>query len=120
VIETPFQVASNVKVNATFTGSLAVPVSPAVGGILTVSAVAGGVLTAGQFITATGGGGLLSNQNVQILSQLTATSPAFPTGGGTGTYLTNNVNSVVTSTNTFVATQGQKGKISSWATSASN
>lgn len=118
VIETPFQVASNVKVNATFTASLAAPVAPSVSGILTVTAVAGGVLVPGQFLTATGGGGLLSNQNIQILSQITATSPT--TGGGTGTYLTNNVSSVVTSTNTFVGTQGQMGKISSFATSASN
>jgi len=115
VFETTFQVASNVKVNATFTAALAAPVAPSVGGVLTVSAVAGGVLVAGQFITATGGGGLTSSQNVQILSQLTGTT------GSTGTYLTNYAGSTaVTSTNTFVGSQGNIGKISSWSTSASN
>jgi len=115
VFETPFQVASNLLANATFTASLAAPVAPAVGGILTISAIAGGVPAPGQFITATGGGGLLSTQNVQILLQLTGTT------GSTGTYLTNYAGSAaVTSTNTFVGAAGNVAKISSWATSASD
>ena len=118
VFETPFYVASNVLVNATFTGSLAAPVAPAVGGILTVTTLAGGLIIPGQFLTATGGGGLLASQNVQVLNQLTYTTPSQANGGGgTGTYLTNYAGAAaVTSTNTFIGTQGQIGKISSWTT----
>jgi hypothetical protein len=111
VYETPFYVGSNVPVNATFTASIAAPVSPAVSGVMTVSAVAGGVLAAGQFLSATG---LAASLNVTILSQLTATSPT--TGGGTGTYLVSYSGGAVTSTNTFVGTAGQLGKITSWST----
>src|ERR1035441_957803 len=79
VIETPFYMASNVKVNAAFTASLAAPVSPAVNGILTVTAVGGGVLEPGQFLTATGGGGLANSLNVQIISDRGYTHPPHTT-----------------------------------------
>lgn len=110
--ETQYYVASPVTVDALFTGSLAAPVAPSPYGILTVSAIASGVLAAGQFLSATGGGGLPAADNIQILQQLTGAA------GSTGTYLTNNTGIVVTSTNTFVATQGKLGKISSWSRSS--
>jgi hypothetical protein len=115
VFETPFQVASNVLASALFTASLAAPVAPGVGGILTITAIASGVPAANQFITATGGGGLAASANAQILYQLTGTA------GSTGTYQTNyNGGAAVTSTNTFVGSAGTVGKISSWATSSLN
>lgn len=110
--ESQFTCAQNVTADCSFTGSLAAPVAPSEFGILTVSAVASGALQPGQWLSATGGGGLAGSANVQILQQLTAVSPT--TGGGTGTYLTSNPSLVVTSTNTFVATQGKVGRISSW------
>lgn len=108
VQETPFFVASAVTADCTFTASLAAPVAPSLFGVLTVTAIAAGALAPGQWISATGGGGLASSVNVQILQQLTGTA------GSTGTYLTSSTSTVVTSTNTFVATQAKLGKISSW------
>jgi hypothetical protein len=113
VQETQFVVASVVSANALFTASLAAPVAPALFGILTVTAVASGVLAPGQWLSATGGGGLPGSQNVQILEQLTSTAGGGALGN-TGTYLASNPSQVVTSTNTFVGTQGQLGRISSW------
>ena len=113
--ETQFALAQNVTADCDFTGSLAVPAAGVAFGVLTVTAVASGTLTPGQWLSATGGGGLLGSANCQILEQLTSTA-----GGGalgtTGTYQVSNAPAVVTSTNTFVATQGKLGKISSWAT----
>ena len=114
VIETPFQVASNVKVNAVGTGSsIAAAVAPGVGGILTIGTLSSGTFVAGQFLTATGGGGLAASANAQILYQLSGTT------GGAGTYQTNYGGPAITST-TITGTQGQLGKISSWSTSSSN
>lgn len=117
VQETQFYVASPVTADADFTASLAVPAAGEQFGVLTVSAVASGVLAPQQWLSATGGGGLAGSLNIQILQQLTGVSPALPPGGGTGTYLTTNESSTVTSTNTFVATQGKLGRISSWTRS---
>lgn len=115
VIETPFQVASNVKVNAVGTSSsIAAAVAPGVGGILTVGTLSSGTFAAGQFLTATGGGGLAASANAQILYQLPG-----GTVGGAGTYQTNYGGAAVTST-TITGSAGNLGKISSWATSASN
>jgi hypothetical protein len=111
VQESQFYVASVVAADCDFTGSLALPAAGTPFGVLTVTAVGSGVLVPGQFISATGGGGLPGSANVQILEQLTGTT------GGDGTYLTTNVGNVVTSTNTFVGTQGKLGRISSWTTS---
>lgn len=112
-LETQFGVVDDVAADCDFTGSLAVPVAGVAFGVLTVSAVASGALVPGQWISATG---LPGSRNMQILEQLTGVSPALPPGGGTGTYLTNNVGYTVASTNTFVATQGKLGRISTWAT----
>jgi hypothetical protein len=109
VQETIFYLMESVDAGASFTASLAAPVAPSVGGILTVSATSSGTINVGDFITATGGGGLTAAQGVQIVQQLTG-SPV----GGVGTYLTTATNQVVTSTNTFAASGGQVGKISSW------
>lgn len=108
--ETNYYVASVVTADATFTASLAQPAAGTAYGILTVTAVAAGVLVPGQYLSATGGGGLPASANTVILQQLTGTT------GNTGTYLTTNVSYTVTSTNTFVGTQGKLGKISSWTT----
>lgn len=115
-LETQFGVVDDVAADCDFTGSLAVPVAGVAFGVLTVTAVASGTLTPGQWLSATGGGGLLGSANCQILEQLTAVSPALPPGGGTGTYLANNVGYTVASTNTFAATQGKLGRVSTWAT----
>ena len=105
VQESQFFVASPVVADASFTAALAAPVSPSPFGVLTVSAIASGVLTAGQWLSATG---LAASANVQILEQLTGTT------GSTGTYLTTSPSFVVSSTSSFAATQGKLGKISSW------
>jgi hypothetical protein len=105
VQESQFFVASPVTADASFTASLAVPTAPSNFGVLNVSAIASGVLAAGQWLSATG---LPASANVQILEQLTGTA------GSTGTYLTNNVAYTISSTSSFAATQGKLGKISSW------
>jgi hypothetical protein len=106
VQETQWIVATPIPVNATgTTSSVAAAVAPAVGGILTVGTLTGGLFAAGQFIT---GGTLTATQNAQILSQLTG-----PVGGA-GTYLTNYAGPAVAST-TITGTAGQLGKISDLA-----
>ena len=112
-LETQFGVVDDVTADCHFTGSLALPVTGVAFGVLDVTAVASGALIPGQWISATG---LPGSRNVQILEQLTGVSPALPPGGGTGTYLTTNTNYTVASTNTFAATQGKLGRISTWAT----
>lgn len=107
--ETQFYVGTPVTADCDFTASLAVPVTGVAFGVLTVTAIASGALTPGQFLSATGGGGLAATANVQILEQLTGTT------GSTGTYSVSAAPAVVTSTNSFVATQGKLGKITSWA-----
>ena len=109
VQETPFTVLQNVPAPASFTASLATPASGAAFGVLTVTAVASGILTPGQWINATG---LPSTANVEILQQLTGTT------GGAGTYLTTNTYYTIASTSTFQAVTGQVGKISSIVTAA--
>lgn len=104
--QSQFVVASPVVADCLFTASLAAAVSPSPYGILTVSAIASGVLAAGQWLSATG---LAASANVQILEQLTGTA------GSTGTYLTTNSSIVVSSTASFDATQGKLGKISTLA-----
>ena len=106
VQETQFYLAEPVTADCSFTASLAVPAAGVAFGVLTVSAIASGVLAPGQWISATG---LPGSANVQILQQLTGSA------GSTGTYLTTNVNYTIASTNSFVATQGKLGKISSLA-----
>lgn len=96
-VETPFYVASNVKVNASVTASIATS------GVMTVTAVGSGVLTAGQFIS-----GAAVPANYQIQQQLTGSA------GSTGTYLLNLAPTTAVSSTTITATQGQVGKISSW------
>lgn len=104
VQQTFYQVASPVPVNATGTGSsIAAPVSPAVGGILTIGTLTAGTFVAGQWLS----GGTLTAAGARIISQLTGTT------GGAGTYLTDWNGPAVTST-TITGTQGQLGKISSW------
>ena len=112
-LETQFVVVDDAAADCDFTGSLAVPAAGVAFGVLTVTAVASGALEPGQWLSATG---LPGSRNVQVLEQLTGVSPALPPGGGTGTYLTNNVGYTVASTNTFAATQGKLGRISTWAT----
>lgn len=108
VIESQYSVASPVTVDADFTAAIAAPVLPSNFGIMTVSAVASGVIVPGQFLSATG---LPGSQNVQVLEQLTVGSGV----GGTGTYLTTYSGAAaINSTNSFVGTQGKLGKISSW------
>lgn len=104
--ETQFYVAQPVTADCSFTASLAEPAAGTAFGVLTVTAIASGALTPGQWISATG---LPGSANVQILEQTSGTT------GGTGTYLTTNVGYTISSTNTFDATQGKMGKISSWA-----
>lgn len=108
VQETPFFVATPVTADASFTATLAAPVSGTAYGILTVSAVGSGVLVAGQYISTAGTVPIPGSANLQILQQLTGSA------GGTGTYLTNNTSYVVGSGQTFTGTQGKLGKISSW------
>lgn len=98
---TQFYLAQTVTPDCSFTASLAEPAAGEANGVLTVTAIASGSLVPGQWISATG---LPGSANVQILEQLTGT-----------TYLTSNVGYTVSSTNTFVATQGKVGKITSWA-----
>lgn len=105
VQETSWVVAQPVTTDCDFTASLATPASGTAYGVLTVSAIASGSLAPGQWISATG---LPGTANVQILEQLTGTA------GNTGTYLTTNTYYTINSTNSFVATQGKVGKISSW------
>ena len=106
VQESQFFVASKVTVDCAFTASLAVPVAPSDFSILTVTAVGSGLLQPGQWLSATG---LAASLNVQVLEQLTVTSGV----GGTGTYLVS-AGPLIGSTNSFVATQGKVGRISSW------
>lgn len=110
ITQTPtlFVCMQTIPANPLFTASLAAPAAGNAFGILTVTAIASGVLAAGQWLAATGGGGLPATSNVSILEQLTGTA------GSTGTYLTTNAQYTVTSTNTFSAAVGQAGKISSW------
>jgi hypothetical protein len=103
--ETQFYVASAVTADCLFTASLAVPAAGFAFSVLTVSAIASGVLTPGQWLSATG---LAASLNVQILEQLTGTT------GSTGTYYTT-PGPVVGSTATFNGTQAKLGKISTWA-----
>ena len=106
VQETQFFVMQPVTADASFTASLAVPAAGTQYGVLTVSAIASGVLQAGQWLSATG---LPGSANTQIIEQLTGSA------GGTGTYLTSNSFYTIASTASFAATQGKLGKISSWA-----
>jgi len=107
VQQSQFSVLSAVAADCSFTAALATPVAPSLFGILTVSAVASGVLVPGQWLSATG---LPSTANIQLLEQLTGTP------GSTGTYLTNNTYYTVGSTASFDATAGKVAIISSWAT----
>lgn len=104
VQESQFFVASNVLVNAVATGStIAAPVAPATGGILTVGTVTGGLFAAGQFIT---GGTIPGSANALLLQLLTGT-------GGTGSTFLTNYPAAVTSA-TITGSAGQLGKITSW------
>lgn len=96
--DTGFTVLTAVPVDAVFTGSIAITT-----GVLTVSAVASGVVEAGQFLSGTG---IL--KNVQVGPQLTGTT------GGVGTYATNNVGRAAVSSTTLTGVQGKLAKISTW------
>lgn len=103
VQETAFFVASNVPVNAIATGStIAAPVAPATGGILTVGTVTQGNFVVGQFLS---GGTIPASANVQLITLLSGT------GGSGSTFLTNYTAAVASAT--LTGTQGQIGKISS-------
>lgn len=104
--ELQYFLTQSIQADADFTASLAIPVAGVAFGVLTVTAVASGVIQPGQWLSATG---LPGSANVQILEQLTGNA------GGTGTYLTTNTFYVIASTNSFVGTQGKVGKISSLA-----
>lgn len=104
LIETTWTVLGRVPVNAVFTGSIAVST-----GILTVTAVASGVLESMQNLSGTG-----VPRDLFITSQITATSPAFPTGGGTGTYQTNTIGNAAVASTTITGTQGALAKITNW------
>lgn len=103
VQETGYFVAENISVGASVTASIAAGTP----GVMTVTAVGSGVLSAGQFIA---GAGIPANANAQIINQITAVSPA--TGGGTGTYAVNYPGTIASET--ITATAGQIGTISSW------
>ena len=113
VTETQFFLASTVKVDASFTATIAAPVIPSPYSVMTVTAVGSGVLAPGQWLSSAGASPFAASLNVQIIEQLTAVAPA--SGGGTGTYLVTN-GAVVGSGETIVGTQGKIGRISSWTT----
>lgn len=100
----------NVPAAAQFTATLAASAGSGPFGVLTVSAVASGVLAPGQWIQSAGSTPVPLSSNIQILQQLTVTSGV----GGTGTYLTSNLIAVA-SGETFTTYQGQLAKISSWS-----
>lgn len=95
-VETNFYCDSNVAVPAVVTGSIDAA------GLLTITAVASGVLVVGQQLTGTG-----VPSNTTIIGLGTGT-------GGTGTYLTVPKSGVVVTSTTLTATAGQLGKISTW------
>jgi hypothetical protein len=105
VYETPFWCGSNVDVAAVVTGSIAA------NGVMTITAVGSGVLSAGQFLTGGTGANAIPSL-VQILSQTVFTSPT--TGGGTGVYLVSTPPATVITSTTITGVAGQLGKISSW------
>lgn len=97
-VQTNFKVMSPADADASVTGSIAIT------GVLTVSAVASGVLAQGQELIGTG-----IPRATRILGQITGTA------GSTGTYRTNlQVGPVVAST-AIIASTGMLGKISSWS-----
>lgn len=97
-IETSFTLESTVLIDVALTASLAVT------GILTVSAVASGVLSPGQFLNATG-----LPSNTRLVSQLTGSA------GSTGTYtVSTGVASTLLTSRAFTAAAGKLGKISTW------
>ncbi len=96
VQETNFFVMQSTDTPAVVTGSIA-------GNILTVTAVASGILASGQYLTGTS-----VVANTQILYQITATGAA----GGDGTYFVTQPQTVASETLTGAA--GTVAKISSW------
>lgn len=93
---------------ASFTATLAASVGQGPFGVLTVSAVASGVIVPGQFIQSAGATPVPLSANIQIIQQLTGTT------GNTGTYLTDSYITVGAG-ETFTTYQGQLAKISSWS-----
>lgn len=104
VQETNYFVADNILVGASVTASIAAGIP----GVMTVTAVGSGTLSAGQFLA---GAGIPANANAQIQYQITSTA-AGGALGGTGTYAVNYPG--VVASQTITATAGQIGMISSW------
>ena len=101
-VETDYFVDSPVVVAAQFTASLAA------NGVLTVSAVASGVLESGlQFAQASGANGL--PPNIVIRGQISGTA------GGTGDYRTNMQVAPVVTSQAMVSNQGTLAQISTWS-----
>lgn len=95
---TGFVVKTAVPVDVAFTASLAVAT-----GVLTVSAVASGVLEAGQFIS-----GTTVPSGVRITGQKSGTT------GGVGDYYTDNLQAAAVTSRAMTAQAGKLAKISSW------
>lgn len=110
--ETPYYVGSPVAADPQFTASLAPTTGLAGFSVLTVTAVASGVIIPQQWLYSTAGTPLLIGANVKIQSQLTSTASGGALGS-TGTYLVTGTNTI--SSQTFNSTQGKLGKISSWS-----
>lgn len=116
VIETPFSVSQGVPVQASVTASIApetytidMTTINTVLGIMTVTAVASGVLVPGQFLN--WAAKPAGNDGVQIYSQLTSTEGDGHLGGA-GTYVV--TYGKVVGSGTITATQGTMAKISTW------
>ena len=107
--ETQFFCMQNVAAAASFTATLAASPGQGPFGVLTVSAIASGVLLKDQWIQSAGTVPVPLTANIQIIEQLTGTA------GSTGTYLVSNTIAVA-SGQTFTTYNGQLAKISSWAT----
>ena len=96
-VETDFSVDSPAFVDAVFTADIDAA------GVMTVTAVASGVLVPGQLLSGVG-----VPPNTTILSQLSGAD------GGTGDYLTNLTVGPVITSRTITGSQGQLAKISTW------
>lgn len=102
-VETNFFVDSNAFVDAVLTGSIDIA------GVLTVTAVASGIIVPGQYLQGVG-----VTPSTFLLAQLTSTEGGGALGGR-GTYSTNQAVGPVVGSETLTATQGQLAKISTWS-----
>jgi hypothetical protein len=104
LIETSWSVYSAVPVDAVGTAAIA-----AVTGIMTVSAMTSGSFDVGQNLNGTG-----VPRDLFIVAQITATTPPFPVGGGTGTYKTNTIGNAAVASTTITGVAGKLAKIGNW------